>query len=181
MGSISFFKKERKFIFSLFLIGFIFGFSFFPFFSEATCPACTVATAGAVGLCRWLKIDDLLSGIWIGAFLISFSFWLSSFLKKREVFIPFQSFFVLFFIYFLTIYSFYYFNIIGNSLNKIYYFDRLLVGIFSGTLCLELSLNFHRFLKKKNEDKSFFPFQKIVIIFSFLIILTFVFYYLFKC
>ncbi len=166
-----------KAIFSLFFFLFL----FLPFVSKATCPVCAVATVGAVGLCRWLKIDDLLSGIWIGAFLISFGLWFSSFLNKRKISFPFQSFFILFFVYFLTIYSFYYFNILGHSFNKIYNIERLLFGIFSGTLCFGLAIGFHQFLKKKNRDNSFFPFQKIVIIFSFLIIPTLIFYYFFKC
>jgi hypothetical protein len=33
------------------------------------CPVCTIAVAGGVGLCRYLGIDDLISGSWIGALL----------------------------------------------------------------------------------------------------------------
>lgn len=168
---------KANFIFGYFLL-----FLFLPFFSEATvCPVCTFATIGAVGLCRWLKIDDLLSGVWLGAFLISFSLWLSSFLKKRKILFPFQTLIIVFFIYLLTIYSFYYFDILGHPFNKIYNIDKLLFGIFSGTFCLGISIGLHQILKKKNKNKSFFPFQKIVIIFSFLSVLTLTFHYLFKC
>lgn len=37
----------------------------------AICPVCTVAVGTDVGLCRWLGIDDVLSGIWIGGLIIS--------------------------------------------------------------------------------------------------------------
>lgn len=156
-------------------------FFLFPLSTKGVCPICTITTAGTVGLCRWLKIDDLLSGIWIGAFLVSFSLWLSFFLKKRFFSFPFQSFFILFFIYFLTLSSFYYFNLLGNTPNKIYNIERLLFGILTGTLCFPVAIGFHQFLRKLNKGKSFFSFQKIIIIFVFLIILTFVFYFIFKC
>jgi hypothetical protein len=38
------------------------------------CPVCTIAVAGGVGLCRYLGIDDLISGAWIGALLFSLFF-----------------------------------------------------------------------------------------------------------
>ncbi|HRZ29924.1 MAG TPA: hypothetical protein P5052_04275 [Candidatus Paceibacterota bacterium] len=34
-----------------------------PFTSQAVCPVCTVAIASGVGLCRYLGIDDLISGL----------------------------------------------------------------------------------------------------------------------
>ena len=34
-----------------------------PFITKAVCPVCTVAIASGVGLCRYLGIDDLISGL----------------------------------------------------------------------------------------------------------------------
>ena len=47
------------------------------------CPVCTVAVAGGLGLSRWLGIDDTISGLWIGAIIISVSFWVSRWLNKK--------------------------------------------------------------------------------------------------
>jgi hypothetical protein len=49
------------------------------------CPICTVAISGGVGLCRYLGIDDLISGVWIGALLFSL-FWLTiDWLNKKRI------------------------------------------------------------------------------------------------
>jgi hypothetical protein len=34
-----------------------------PFMAKAVCPVCTIAIASGVGLCRYLGIDDLVSGL----------------------------------------------------------------------------------------------------------------------
>jgi len=34
-----------------------------PFVSYATCPVCTVAIASGLGLCRYIGIDDVVSGL----------------------------------------------------------------------------------------------------------------------
>ncbi len=41
----------------------IFGLFITPFVTKAVCPVCTVAIASGVGLCRYLGIDDLISGL----------------------------------------------------------------------------------------------------------------------
>jgi hypothetical protein len=37
--------------------------TFLPFMAKAVCPVCTIAIASGVGLCRYLGIDDLVSGL----------------------------------------------------------------------------------------------------------------------
>jgi len=32
----------------------------------AVCPVCTVAAGAGVGLSRWLGIDDIIIGLWVG-------------------------------------------------------------------------------------------------------------------
>ncbi len=32
------------------------------------CPVCSISIGVGVGLCRYLGIDDLISGVWIGGF-----------------------------------------------------------------------------------------------------------------
>jgi len=35
------------------------------------CPVCTIAVTAGVGLSRWLGVDDLISGLWVGGLLVS--------------------------------------------------------------------------------------------------------------
>ncbi|HOM68532.1 MAG TPA: hypothetical protein PLA57_01965, partial [Candidatus Paceibacterota bacterium] len=51
----------------------------------AVCPVCTLAVGAGLGLSRWLKIDDLVSGLWVGALIVSLTFWTDDFLKKKKI------------------------------------------------------------------------------------------------
>ena len=46
------------------------------------CPVCAVAVGFGLGLSRWLKIDDAISGLWIGALIVSLSFILAKWTRK---------------------------------------------------------------------------------------------------
>ncbi len=35
------------------------------------CPVCTIAVGAGIGLSRWLGVDDLISGLWIGGLIVS--------------------------------------------------------------------------------------------------------------
>lgn len=61
-------ERTRSRIFLL-LISIIVG--IIPNFVLAQCPVCTVAIGVGVGLCRYLGIDDLITGLWIGALLLA--------------------------------------------------------------------------------------------------------------
>ncbi len=63
----------------------------------------------------------------------------------------------------------------GHPLNKFWGVDKLLFGIIAGSLALLLSIVFHAFLIKRNNGKVDFPFQKVVIPFLLLIILSIIF------
>lgn len=145
------------------------------------CPVCTVALCAGLGLSRWLKVDDLFSGVWIGGLVASFLIWFVNWLKTKRFYQEkyFYPLIVLF--YFLTIYPLMLGKIIGHPQNKICFFnkifvDRLLFGIIVGNIGFILGIVLHNYFKKKNKNKSYFPFQKVVIPITFLIISTFVLY-----
>src|SRR3989344_5151509 len=52
--------------------------------AKAVCPICTVAVGAGLGLSRYLGIDDAVSSIWIGGLILSSSFWLIAWLKKKD-------------------------------------------------------------------------------------------------
>jgi len=55
------------------------------------CPICTVTVIAGLGISRLLGIDDLITSLWIGAFILSFSFVTVDWLKKRKWFASFNS------------------------------------------------------------------------------------------
>ena len=52
--------------------------------AQAVCPICVVAIGAGLGLSRWLGVDDLVSSVWIGAFLLTLVIWTIHWLKKKN-------------------------------------------------------------------------------------------------
>jgi hypothetical protein len=142
----------------------------------AVCPVCTIAVAGGVGLCRFLGIDDLISGAWIGALLFSLFLWTIEWLNKKKIKFLFRKPLVFVFWYGLTIFPLMKIGIIGHPQNKFLGIDKLIFGIFSGTVVFLLSILFENYLRKENQGKAYFKFQKILIPVLFLIILSLIFW-----
>lgn len=143
---------------------------FFASSALAQCPVCTIAVGAGVGLCRYLGIDDTISGTWIGGLLVSLILWTINWLNKKNIRFLFRKILVAFFYYAITIIPLYQMGIMGNPQNKTFGIDKLLFGIITGSIAFILSIVFNDFLKKKNQGKAYFPFQKVVIPILFLTI-----------
>lgn len=171
-------KKIFKTLSLFFLTGFI-----LPKPILAVCPVCTVAVCAGVGFSRWLKIDDLISGIWVGGLIISMIAWTINFLNNKKIKFKFRKILITIFYYALTIIPLYQLKVVGHPQNKFKYLniDKLILGIISGSIFFILSILFNDWLKKKNNGKVYFPFQKVVIPLLFLGINSLIFYYLSKC
>jgi cation transport ATPase len=148
--------------------------------SLAFCPVCTVVVAGGVGLSRWLKVDDLISGLWIGGLLVSLSLWTINWLNKKNIKFLFRKILIFVFWYGITILPLYKAGIIGDLRNQIFGIDKLIGGIILGSLVFVLSLLFNNFLIKRNNNKVYFPFQKVAIPVLFLLISSLILYFLIK-
>lgn len=150
---------------------------FLPIFqARAQCPLCTIAVGLGVGLSRWLGIDDLISGAWIGGLITSMVLWFLNWLKKRGIQFKFLWLIVFAFSYSIFIIPLYLTGIMGHPLNKFLGIDRLLFGIIFGALAFIISFLLHNFLRKKNQGKVYFPFQKVVIPILFLLLASFILY-----
>lgn len=128
----------------------------------AVCPICTVAVGAGVGFSRWLGIDDIISGLWIGGLTVSLVSWTIDWLNKKKISFPFYKIIIILGYYFLIVFPLYWFGIIGHPLNLFWGMDRLLWGIILGSGIFLLAVLGYNYLKKKNAGKSFFPFQKVV-------------------
>lgn len=154
-------KRKLMFIALLFfsLIAFV------PFVS-AHCPLCTAAVGVGVAVTRFYGVDDMIVGLWIGAFIISTALWLNNAIKKK--FIPLQDHIVTILIFAATIVSFY----IGGLFNasSIFGIDKLLLGIIFGSILVYLGLFISNNVKQINKNKVIFPFQTIAFILALLAI-----------
>jgi len=60
--------------------------------AAAICPVCTVTVGAGIGLSRWLGIDDSITGLWLGAFLLSISLWTIDWLDRKKSIFPLKKF-----------------------------------------------------------------------------------------
>ncbi|MCX6759904.1 MAG: hypothetical protein NTW46_00990 [Candidatus Nealsonbacteria bacterium] len=150
---------------------------FFAKSALAVCPVCVVAVSTGVGLCRWLGIDDAISGLWIGGLIVSMIFWTLDWLKKKNINFAYPTIAVSVAYYVLVILPLYFAGIMGHPLNKVLGIDKILFGVICGSIIFLLSVWLHNYLKTKNQGKSYFPYQKVVIPVALLLALSVFFYY----
>lgn len=155
-------------IFGLFLAG----------TAKAVCPVCIVAVGAGLGLSRWLGIDDVVSSIWIGALLLALTIWTLVEMEKRNWKFKFDKLVVFLAYYLIVLIPLYRSEIIGHPLNKIFGIDRIIFGATVGTLVLFAGYWLHHYLKVKNNNKSYFPYQKVVLPVVILILTSLLFYFL---
>ena len=164
----------------LFLIGLLAGL-FSANLAKAVCPVCVVAIGAGVGLCRWLGVDDAISGLWIGALIVAMIMWTLIWFRKKNWNFKFSPVIVSIAYYLLVIWPLYSMNIMGHPLNKVFGLDKLLFGIISGGILFMLCNALNLFLKKTNQEKVYFPYQKVVIPFLFLIIASAILHFIIGC
>jgi len=130
---------------------------------NAVCPVCVVAVGAGLGLSRWLGVDDLISSMWIGALLASLSIWTINWLVKKGWGFKYQKIVIPGAYYLFTLLPLWYLDIMGHPLNTILGIDKILFGSILGTAVFLASVWLHNYLKQKNNGKSFFPYQKVVL------------------
>ncbi len=138
------------------------------------CAVCAVGVAAGAGLSRWLKIDDLISGIWIGAFLLFLSIWSVNiiFRKKERRKILFYAISVLVW-WLISFIPLYFIGFFDSQCPKILGVERLLCGSLIGLILTLISFWFENMIRKRNNNKARFPYQKVIIPLSFLLVFSF--------
>jgi hypothetical protein len=160
-------------------LGAVFGLSLI--FTEkalAVCPICTVAVGAGIGLSRWLGIDDSITGLWIGGLIVSMITWTISWLDKKNIRFKGRTMATILGYYLLIIVPLFYSGIIMNPLHG--GLDKLLLGIISGSFGFWFGAGWYYYFKEKNQGRAYFPFQKVVMPISPLILLSIIFYFLTK-
>jgi hypothetical protein len=132
------------------------------------CPVCTVTVVAGLGISRWLGIDDLLTSIWIGGFVLSFSVVFYNWLIKK--------FPALHTTYYLLLTTVLMYLLALLPLYKTPTIDRILYGTAIGSAVFMLGVYADKFQRVKFK-KIFFPFQKVVFPVEALIIATAITYF----
>ncbi|EKE01409.1 MAG: hypothetical protein ACD_21C00141G0001 [uncultured bacterium] len=146
----------------------------------AVCPLCTFAVGAGIGLAQYLGIDDTISGIWIGGLIVSLIAWTISWCNKKNVHFYGRKILITIIYYGMIIIPLYYCGIMGHALNRFWGMDKILLGIIVGSIVFFSGALSYGLLKKKNDNKAYFSFQKVVMPVLPLIILSIIFYYLTK-
>ncbi len=170
-------KKITIFTLSLFGLNFLFAKQ-----ALAVCPICTIAVGAGVGFSRYIGIDDSITGLWIGGLTVSMITWTISWFNKKNINFKGRTVLTALGYYLLIVVPLYFMGIIGNSLNTICAcgLDKLFIGVLVGSIAFWFGASWYYHLKKKNGGHAYFPFQKVVMPISPLIIMSIIFYFLTK-
>lgn len=142
----------------------------------AQCPICIVTVGGGMILAERLGIDSLLINIWIGGLNTVIAYWLAAKFKNRILRNPIILSLIL---YGFTLFYFDFTNQISSQ-SGILGIDKIVFGETLGLIAVIIGNFLNIYLKKRNGDKVFFPYQKVVFPLGLLIIFTLLFKLIFK-
>jgi hypothetical protein len=148
--------------------------------AHAVCPVCTVSIAGGLGVSRWLGIDDIVPGIWIGGLILSMGFWFSDWIKGRDWKFRLEKLPSVFIFYLITLTTLYVTNTLFLPGNTLWGIDKILLGMVVGSPGFYIGNLMDQYLRKVNEGKVLFYYQRVILPVTTLSILSFVFYLITK-
>lgn len=127
------------------------------------CPVCTVTVVAGLGISRLLGIDDSIISLWIGAFILSFSFITMDWMKKKWPKLKFDRFTLPFIalMYLLVLVPLKIDGSIGVTRNTIWGIDKIVFGIFTGSILFLLGIWADKKVRKVRGNQ-LFKFQKVV-------------------
>ncbi len=142
----------------------------------AICPVCTVAVGAGLGFSRYLGIDDVIIGVWIGGLVTSSTMWMITWLEGKKIKSTLSKVLAIFSMYGFLGLTLYLLDIVGHPLNQLWGIDKVLLGIVTGSIFFFLFAKLHFYIKEKNKGEVYIPFQKVVFTVGSLLLLTILFY-----
>ena len=159
--------------------------SVFVFMSvaEAVCPVCTIAIGAGLEGMRMLGVKDILTGIWAGGLTVSLIGWTANYMHKHNVKNPLW--YILNILVYVSLLTSVYFVPVGHPFvewweNCMWGIDQFLLGILVGAVTFILMELWYMRIKKNNGGHALFPFQKVVMPFIGLLVMTGVFWAIIK-
>ena len=151
--------------------------------AEAVCPVCTIAIGAGLEGMRMLGVKDILTGIWAGGLTVSLIGWTANYMHKHNVKKPFW--YILNVLVYLSLLASVYFVPVGHPFvewwgNCMWGIDQFLLGILVGAVTFILMELWYMRIKKNNGGHALFPFQKVVMPFIGLLVMTGVFWAIIK-
>lgn len=144
--------------------------------AQVVCQVCTVAVVAGLGLSRYLGIDDTVSGIWFGGFIVTAGMWLAYWLRSKHFKIPFLYPLVLGGMFIFTVAPMFFMNLFGHPNNKLWGIDKLMLGLGLGAILFVKALILDKLLRSYHAGKVYVPYQKVILPVGFLLISSLIFY-----
>jgi len=141
----------------------------------ATCPVCVIVVGSGLFIAEKLGVDDLIAAVWIGGLITAMAVVFAD--KFRLIKLPWPKVSWTVISYLLTVATLWIQGKLNNPYCKIWGVCKIWLGITIGTLAIWLGIALDKILRKKNQGKVFFPFQKVVIPFLIILIISLVFYF----
>lgn len=142
------------------------------------CPVCTVTVVAGLWLSRTLGIDDVITSLWIGGFILSFSFITISWIEKskwREKIYGIMCKYkcgltehqalhvtIIGSMYALVLIPLYFSHTIGIYKNTLWGIDKILLGTAIGSVVFLAGVWADKKVRKMRDGKQLFIFQKVV-------------------
>ncbi len=148
-------------------------------FANPACIVCTVAIGASLSIARKLGISDSIVGLWAGALLTLLGYWTILFFDKKNWNFKFRN--TLLMILSISMIFAIYINEVKYTPKIILYFlylDPILFSTFIGSLIFVYSQKLYQYMKAKNNNHAHFPFEKVVLPFLFLSIVSLFFYFI---
>jgi hypothetical protein len=145
--------------------------------SAVICPVCVIGVSAGVGLSRWLKIDDTITGLWIGGMTVGLILWTMQWLDKKNIKFRLRNILIILSYYAMVIWPLRSLEVIGNQYHAIWGMDKLILTIFIGSISFFGFEKWYRAMRAKN-GKSLFRYQKVVWAWLPLVILSILFYFI---
>jgi len=125
-------------------------------------PLCTIGIAGGLQIFRWLEINDLTLGLWIGALILSLSVQFNRFLIRKGRSFRF-SFWLILLITFISSFL----PLIGyfrqGKASLLWGIPQVIIGAIGGGLVLYFTDKINDVIIKKNHNKVYFYYQRVIV------------------
>ena len=142
----------------------------------AVCPVCTVAVGAGLEGARLLGVDDVITGIWAGGLTLSLFFWTAGWLKRRGVTNVWLMAVLPFVVCYGLLAAVYFMPGVVFGAQTLWGIDKFLLGIVVGTVAFYFGVRWYARIKRANGGHAKFPFQKVAVPLSFLVVATVIFW-----
>lgn len=145
----------------------------------AGCAVCTVAVGAALEGARRFGLEDVVSGVWAGGLIYSLMTWTAVYMHKKGV--QNKLWYALNFIMYYGLLAMVYVIPVGKPYvvyneSCMWGVDQFLLGTVVGSLVFWGMDKWYERIKRNNGGHAYFPFQKVVMPFTGLLITTLIFW-----